>query len=177
MSKIARKPIIIPEKVEVKLDQDVLNISGVKGKLCYVLHTGISLKIEGRNIFVVYDKNKGDNVAILGTASVLIRNMLTGVSVGFEKVLRLVGVGYKAKVQGSSLDLSLGFSHPVVYKIPQGISIDTPTNTDIIIRGINKELLGQVAADIRAFKPPEVYKGKGIRYDNEQIITKEVKKK
>ena len=172
MSRIARKPLMIPANVEVKQENDLLFVKGKQGKFEFKLPALVSVILEDNSIKII-----SDNKEIVGTTVVLIKNILTGVSQGFSRALQLVGVGYRAKVQNNVLELSLGFSHSVIYKPTEGISIEAPSNTEIIIKGASKEKVGQTAAEIRALRSPEVYKGKGIRYSDEKIILKEIKKK
>lgn len=178
MSRIARKPIAIPAGVTVEEKNGSLNVSGPKGKLGYPIHNEVSVKVEDN---VIHIAPKGGSTktqkSIPGTACALIKNIIHGVTKGFEKKLQLVGVGYRAKLQGNKLELSLGFSHPVVYDVPDGVKIEVPSNTELSITGIDKQIVGQVAADIRRIRPPEVYKGKGVRYAEEHIKLKETKKK
>ncbi len=174
MSRIARKPLIVPNGVELKLVEREVQIKGKKGHFTYQLHEAVKLEIEGN---VVYVRASNKTHAMVGTTLKLLGNMVKGVFEGFERKLALVGVGYRAKTQGNSLELSLGFSNPVVFEIPAGISIEVPSNTEIVIRGIDKQIVGETAAKIRAIRPPEPYKGKGVRYADEKVIIKETKKK
>lgn len=177
MSRVAKKPIPLAKGVEVKMTGQQLTVKGSKGTLAYELHPDVSLKVDGNVITVVIKKQEMKSVAIAGTTRAIVANMVTGVSTGFEKKLRLVGVGYRAALQGRNLNLSLGFSHPIVYELPVGVTAEVPTQTDITLRGADKQLIGQVAAEIRAYRPPEPYKGKGVRYADEVVIIKETKKK
>jgi large subunit ribosomal protein L6 len=177
MSRVAKKPIPLQKGVEVKLTGQHLTVKGSKGSLDFDLHPDVTLQVEGNVINIVVAKKAIQSIAIAGTTRAIVNNMVTGVSTGFEKKLRLVGVGYRAALQGKKLNLSLGFSHPIVYELPAGITAEVPTQTDIILRGADKQLLGQVAAEIRAYRPPEPYKGKGVRYADEVVIIKETKKK
>lgn len=174
MSRIARKPIEIPAGVDVKLNGKQVVVKGKKGEFSCVIDDAVEVSMEGKSIKVVAKKDKHPMV---GTTAKMLGNYIRGVNDGFERKLQLVGVGYRAKTQGNTLELSLGFSHPVVFDIPKGISIDVPTNTDIIIKGSDPQLVGEVAAKIRAKRPPEIYKGKGVRYFGEKIELKETKKK
>ncbi len=180
MSRVAGKPIELPSGVEVTLSNRQLTVKGSKGSLQRELHAHVNVVKEG-NIVKVSLQNDAPSVkmvdAVAGTTRALVQNMVTGVSQGFERKLLLVGVGYRAQAQGNVLSLTLGFSHPVKYAVPQGIVVETPSQTEILIKGIDKQVVGQVAADIRAYRPPEPYKGKGVRYANEVIILKEGKKK
>lgn len=177
MSRIAKAPISLPSGVEVKLEGNKLNVKGSKGSLDVVVHRDVEVSQDaGVLTFAPRSASKQAN-AMAGTTRALVQNMVLGVSKGFERKLELVGVGYRAKAAGQSLSLTLGFSHPVEYELPKGITVETPSQTEILIKGADKQLIGQVAADIRAFRPPEPYKGKGIRYSGEQVRRKEAKKK
>lgn len=177
MSRIAKIPLTIPAGVEFKQDGNVVHIKGPKGSLELKLVDSVALKVEGNEVQVVANLGYGQTASMVGTTRVLLGNMVKGVHTGFERSLKLVGVGYRAKVSGKILELSLGFSHPVNYAIPEGIVIDTPSATEIVIKGHDKQKLGQVAADIRGYRPPEPYKGKGVRYSDEVVVLKETKKK
>jgi len=177
MSRVAKAPVVIPSGVEVKLADQVLTIKGSKGTLTQNIHAAVELTHEDNEIKFAPLGDNGNFWAMAGTMRALVNNMVTGVTDGFEKKLQLVGVGYRAKAQGNKIDLSLGFSHPVVYNVPAEIKVETPSNTEIVLSGADKQILGQVAAEIRAFRPPEPYKGKGVRYADERIIRKEAKKK
>ena len=177
MSRIANNPVSIPKGVEITLKGQEVTVKGSKGNLTIILHdlVGIS-QVEDRLQLKAVEVSKA-SVALAGTSRSLVNNMVLGVSSGFQKELQLQGVGYRAQAQGKKLNLSLGFSHPVVYEVPEGIDIETPTQTQVIVKGIDKQLVGQVSADIRAFRPPEPYKGKGVRYVDEYVKRKEAKKK
>ena len=177
MSRIAKYPIPIPAGVEVNLAADAVTVKGKKGSLSLDLHPAVEI-VNKDNVltFAPRDQDPKSN-AMAGTFRALINNMVTGVSAGFEKKLELVGVGYRAQMQGKNLNLTLGFSHPVLYPIPEGITIETPSQTEVVVKGTDKQKVGQVAADIRAFRPPEPYKGKGVKYADEVIARKEAKKK
>ena len=177
MSRIANNPVLIPKGVEITLKGQEVTVKGSKGNLTMILHdlVGIS-QVEDRLQLKGVEVSKA-SVALAGTSRSLVNNMVLGVSGGFQKELQLQGVGYRAQAQGKKLNLSLGFSHPVVYEVPEGIDIETPTQTQVIVKGIDKQLVGQVSADIRAFRPPEPYKGKGVRYVDEYVKRKEAKKK
>lgn len=178
MSRIGKNPIAIPAGVDIKLDGDQLKIKGKNGELSLSMHpekVGVSQK-DGQLVFETLDESREAN-ALSGTLRALAANMVKGVTDGFERKLQLVGVGYRAQAQGKNLNLSLGFSHPVVYEMPEGVSVQTPSQTEIVLTGSDKQKVGQVAAEIRAFRPPEPYKGKGVRYQDETIILKETKKK
>lgn len=177
MSRVAKNPISLPSGVEVNLSGQVLKIKGPKGELSHVTHDAVEVKQNDKVLSFAPRNAEQTADALAGTTRALVMNMVTGVTKGFEKKLSLVGVGYRAQAQGKVLNLTLGFSHPVDFRIPEGITIETPSQTEVVIRGLNKQLVGQVAADIRGFRPPEPYKGKGIRYVDEQIIRKEAKKK
>jgi large subunit ribosomal protein L6 len=177
MSRIAKAPVAIPSGVEIKLDGNSLTVKGVKGLLSHTLHPVVSLNIIDNILQVVWDQDDKKATAQAGTARAILNNMVTGVSTGFEKKLTLIGVGYRAQAKDNVLSLSLGFSHPVDYLVPAGISIETPTQTEIVVRGTDKQLVGEVSAKIRAYRPPEPYKGKGVRYADEHVVRKEAKKK
>lgn len=175
MSRIAKRGLTIPTGVEVKIDGQRLNVKGSKGSLDLDVHADVEVTQEN-NVLSFRPRSEGA-WALAGTTSALTNSMVKGVNEGFEKKLQLVGVGYRAQAQGNKLNLSLGFSHPVVYEVPTGITVETPSQTDIIIRGVDKQKVGQVAAEVRAYRPPEPYKGKGVKYVDEKIIRKEAKKK
>jgi large subunit ribosomal protein L6 len=174
MSRIAKTPIELPSGVELKVQGSEVKVKGPKGNLVLQLHANLSLEKDDEN-FMVKPASKSDT-PMAGTFRSLVNNMVIGVTNGFEKSLTLVGVGYRAQVQGSKLTLALGFSHPVEYSAPEGITIEAPTQTQILIKGCDKQKVGQVASEIRAFRPPEPYKGKGVRYTNERVVRKEAKK-
>ncbi len=176
MSRIAKLSLTIPAGVELKQVDNKINVKGPKGALELVIVESVAVQVEDNQVSVK-PKKEGELTPMLGTTRVLLGNMIQGVEKGFERALRLVGVGYRAKAQGKTLELSLGFSHPVKYELPEGITAETPSATDIILKSHDKQLLGQVAAEIRAYRPPEVYKGKGVRYADERVILKETKKK
>ncbi|MFZ6047651.1 50S ribosomal protein L6 [Pseudomonas sp. CR3202] len=177
MSRVAKNPVKLPAGVEVKIAGQQLSVKGAKGALELKVHPSVEV-LEGSGELRFAARN-GDqqNRAMAGTTRALVNNMVIGVSQGFERKLQLVGVGYKAQAKGQTLSLALGFSHPVDYELPQGITAETPSQTDILIKGIDKQLVGQVAAEIRDFRPPEPYKGKGVRYADEVVRRKEAKKK
>jgi large subunit ribosomal protein L6 len=178
MSRIAKSPIELPSGVEVKLDGQSINVKGSKGAFDYTIHSSVEVAQEESTLTFKAKSDKDRSAwAMAGTMRALTANMVKGVSDGFEKKLQLVGVGYRAKAQGSSINLTLGFSHPVVHELPDGVTAETPSQTEIIIRGIDKQKVGQTAAEIRAYRPPEPYKGKGVKYADEQIVRKEAKKK
>jgi len=174
MSRIAKAPITLPSGVDFKLNDREVSVKGPKGSLTMLVHPGVSLSQEESEI-TVSPVGKGD-MPMAGTFRSLINNMVVGVTDGFEKKLTLVGVGYRAQVQGNTLSLALGFSHPVEYAAPDGIKIDAPSQTEVVISGCDRQQVGQVAAEIRAFRPPEPYKGKGVRYADERVVRKEAKK-
>jgi large subunit ribosomal protein L6 len=177
MSRIANYPVVLPEKVEVSLGHNEISVKGPLGTLSRRLSPRVKVeRVDNRLEFKVNDNSRQAN-ALSGTARALVANMVTGVTTGFERKLNLVGVGYRAQAQGDRLNLTLGFSHPVVHPLPAGVKAETPTQTEIVIKGTDKQAVGQVAAEIRRYRPPEPYKGKGVRYAGEQIILKETKKK
>ncbi|MEA3291129.1 MAG: 50S ribosomal protein L6 [Pseudomonadota bacterium] len=176
MSRIASAPVALPSGVEVKIDGSRFSAKGPKGELAMVLYPGVRLAEEDGSLRVSTDDESRNVRAMSGTTRALVNNIVLGVASGFEKKLTIVGVGYRAKAQGKKLELSLGFSHPVVYDLPEGITAETPTQTEIVVRGADKQLVGQVAAEIRHFRPPEPYKGKGIRYADEHVRRKQAKK-
>lgn len=174
MSRVAKNPIKLPSGVDLNISGSQLNVKGPKGNLTVALYPGISFDvIDGE--YLVKNANE-KNLAMAGTFRALVSNMVTGVSTGFQKKLQLVGVGYRAQAQGNKLNLALGFSHPVQYSAPAGITIETPSQTEIVVSGCDKQRVGQIAAEIRAYRPPEPYKGKGVRYADERVVRKEAKK-
>jgi large subunit ribosomal protein L6 len=175
MSRIAKQPVTIPAKVEVSIDGRTLSAKGPNGSAEMQVHELVNIEQEGD--VIRFSAAKPSGWAMAGTMRALGSNLVTGVSTGFERKLELVGVGYRAQAQGKTLNLTLGFSHPIDYPVPEGITIETPSQTQIVIKGVNKQVVGQVAAEIRAYRPPEPYKGKGVKYAGEQIIRKEAKKK
>ena len=177
MSRVAKKPLELPKGVEFTEAQGVVKVKGPKGELSMELNSEVEIGVEDGIAMIRPRSGSRFANAISGTTRALVANMVTGVTDGFERKLELVGVGYRAKAQGQKLDLTLGFSHPVAYEVPQGITVETPTQTEILIKGIDKQQVGQVAAEIRRFRPPEPYKGKGVRYANERVVLKEAKKK
>ena len=177
MSRVANNPVVLPSGVEISLSGQDIQIKGSKGSLKLTAHSAVEIKQEdGRVLFAARDGAKQSR-ALAGTMRALVNNMVAGVHTGFERKLQLVGVGYRAQAQGKKLNLTLGFSHPVEYDLPEGVTAETPTQTEVVIRGIDKQQVGQVAAEIRAFRPPEPYKGKGVRYADEMVRRKEAKKK
>jgi large subunit ribosomal protein L6 len=177
MSRIAKNPISIPGGIEVYLNNQIVKVKGQLGSLEYIIHKDVDIKLADNVLtFAPRNHSKFAN-ALTGTTRTLVNNMVHGVSVGFEKKLSLVGIGYRAQVLNHKLNLSLGFSHPVNFNIPDDIKVEIPSQTEIIIKGIDKQLVGQVAANIRAFRPPEPYKGKGVKYVDEVIVMKDAKTK
>ena len=177
MSRIAKQAVPVPVGVELSVQGQVVTARGNKGTLEMVLHPTIKLVQEGDQLKVIPASGAAEHRAIAGTMRALVNNMVIGVSTGFERKLQLVGVGYRAQAQGKVLNLSLGFSHPIEFTVPEGITVETPSQTDVIVKGVDKQQVGQVAAEIRAYRPPEPYKGKGVRYADEIIVLKEAKKK
>jgi large subunit ribosomal protein L6 len=178
MSRVAKKLVPLPQGVTATIAAESVTLKGANGSLSLQLAEGVSVAQEEQSLAVKVGENAEPKLwALAGATRANLANMAQGVSKGFERKLELVGVGYRAAVQGSALNLTLGFSHPVVYAVPTGISIATPTQTEIVIKGADRQQVGQVAADIRRFRPPEPYKGKGVRYSGEQIELKEAKKK
>jgi len=179
MSRIAKMPVNLPQGVNATIAADQVTVKGAKGSLSLPIANGISVAQKDQTLLVVVAEGKAttDRVAAAGATRANLANMVTGVTKGFERKLELVGVGYRAAVQGKNLNLTLGFSHPVSYPVPEGISIETPSQTEILIKGTDRQMVGQVAAEIRGYRPPEPYKGKGVRYAGERIVMKEGKKK
>jgi large subunit ribosomal protein L6 len=177
MSRIAKNPVVLPKGVDITLASGEITIKGPMGTLTHFLLPSVSVEKEGESVVCRALDGQENASAMSGTMRALINNMVTGVTKGFERKLNLVGVGYKAQAQGDKLNLSLGFSHPVVHAMPSGIKVETPTPTEILIKGIDRQLVGQVAAEVRAYRPPEPYKGKGVRYSDEVVVIKETKKK
>jgi large subunit ribosomal protein L6 len=177
MSRIANAPVVIPKGVEVNLNGNALSVKGSNGALDFSIHEFVSASIDDGVLNFKAKTEDRPAVAMAGTMRALANNMVTGVSEGFTKKLELVGVGYRAQVQGKKLNLTLGFSHPVEYDIPEGITVECPSQTEILVKGADKQKVGQVSAEIRAWRPPEPYKGKGVRYADEHIVRKEAKKK
>jgi large subunit ribosomal protein L6 len=177
MSRVGKNPVELPEKVEVTIAEDRISVKGPLGTLEQPISPNVRIEKIERHLEIKVNDNSRQANAISGTLRALISNMVHGVSKGFERKLTLVGVGYRAQAQGDKLNLTLGFSHPVVHQLPKGVKAETPTQTEIVIKGTDKQLVGQVAADVRNYRPPEPYKGKGVRYADEQIVLKETKKK
>lgn len=177
MSRIAKQPVELPKGVEFQQSGSVVTVKGGKGSLSMDLNTEVQIAQDDGVLSFTPRSGSKFAIAMSGTTRALLANMVTGVSDGFERKLELVGVGYRAQAQGNKLNLTLGFSHPVVYDVPEGISVETPSQTEVVIKGLDKQKVGQVAAEIRRFRPPEPYKGKGVRYANERVVLKEAKKK
>jgi len=177
MSRVAKKPVDLPQGVSATIGADVVTVKGAKGTLTLSIKSGIKVVQKDKHLEVEADTSAEGLNAIAGSTRAHLANMVTGVTKGYEKKLELVGVGFRAQLQGKTLNLTLGFSHPVNFPIPEGISIETPSLTEIIVKGIDRQKVGQVAAEIRGVRPPEPYKGKGVRYTGEQITLKEGKKK
>jgi large subunit ribosomal protein L6 len=177
MSRIAKYPVPVPKGVEVNLAGGSISVKGPLGTIARAADPNVGVQKEGESLTFKALGNSNHANAMSGTMRALVAGMVTGVTKGFEKRLALVGVGFRAQAQGDSLSLALGYSHPVVHKMPKGIKVATPTQTEIVISGVDKQLVGQVAAEVRAYRPPEPYKGKGVRYRDEVIVLKETKKK
>ena len=169
--------LLYPSGVDIKLDGNKMTVKGSKGQLSHILNSAVNVDIADNVIHVQWDKDNKEATAQAGTARAILSNMVTGVSAGFEKKLTLIGVGYRAQAKENILSLSLGFSHPVDFEVPAGITVETPAQTEIVVRGTDKQLVGEVSAKIRAYRPPEPYKGKGVRYADEHVVRKEAKKK
>lgn len=177
MSRVAKNPIALPKGVDITIAAGVVKAKGPKGQAEQAIHDAVAVnQADGVLTFAPKDESQASD-ALSGTMRALVANLVKGVSEGFEKKLQLVGVGYRAQAQGNVLNLTLGFSHPVNYSVPAGITVATPTQTEVVVSGVDRQLVGQVAADIRAYRPPEPYKGKGVRYADEVIIRKDAKKK
>ncbi len=177
MSRIAKNPVSLPGGTEVTIKEDVIVAKGPVGELTMNKHPLVSVELEDGLLKVAANDGSTKSRAMSGTTRALLANLVTGVTSGFEKKLTIIGVGYRAQVQGKNLNLSLGFSHPVVYSIPDGITIEAPSQTELVVKGADKQKVGQVAAEIRHYRPPEPYKGKGIRYTDEYVVRKQAKKK
>jgi large subunit ribosomal protein L6 len=177
MSRVANKPVTLPKGVECKLDGHQVTVKGSLGTQTMSLHPEVEIVQEDGGLQVAARQRSRQVVAMAGTTRALVANMVTGVSEGFERKLELRGVGYRAQSKGKVLNLTLGFSHPVDYQVPEGVTIETPSQTEVVVKGVDKQKVGQVAAEIRAFRPPEPYKGKGVRYSDERVVLKEAKKK
>jgi len=177
MSRIAKAPIAIPKGVSIEIAGQAVKVKGPKGSMEWTVHPAVAVSQEDGILAVRPAEGQESAWAMAGTTRALINNMVVGCGTGFQRKLSLVGVGYRAQAKGNVLTLSLGFSHPVEYPVPEGISIETPTQTEILVSGADRQRVGQVAAEIRAYRPPEPYKGKGVRYADEQVLRKEAKKK
>ena len=177
MSRVAKNPVALPKGVTATVDGKTVTVKGAKGSLSLPVRQGLSLVQEGQSMRVEVEQRSRESLMHAGSLRAHLANLVRGVSQGYEKKLELVGVGYRAQAQGRSLNLTLGFSHPVVYQAPEGVTIETPSQTEVLIKGADKQQVGQVAAEIRAYRAPEPYKGKGVRYSGERIELKETKKK
>jgi large subunit ribosomal protein L6 len=177
MSRVAKQPVTLPSGVTAEVKGRELSVKGPKGTLSLMLNSEVDVALEDGGLQVAPRSGSRFANAIAGTTRALLNNMVTGVSSGFERKLELVGVGYRAQAQGRTLNLTLGFSHPVRYAVPEGVTVETPSQSEILIKGIDKQAVGQVAAEVRRYRPPEPYKGKGVRYADERIVLKEAKKK
>lgn len=176
MSRVAKMPVVIPAGVQITSVDGTVTVKGAKASLKFALPTSVAVEVNG-GVLNVSEASVKNSAMQSGTVRALINNMVVGVTAGYQKKLNLVGVGYRAASTGKVVNLSLGFSHPVAYPIPEGITVDTPTQTEIVVKGADKKMVGQVAADIRSYRPPEPYKGKGVRYSDERVELKEAKKK
>jgi large subunit ribosomal protein L6 len=177
MSRVAKSPISVPSGVEIKIANDEISVKGSKGNMQLAIHNSVKVNQEDGVLKIEPVKESKDSWAMAGTFRALINNMVVGVSSGFSKKLSLVGVGYRAQAKGKVLNLNLGFSHPIDYAVPEGVTVETPSQTEIIVSGCDKQKVGQAAAVIRSYRPPEPYKGKGVRYADEHVVRKEAKKK
>jgi len=177
MSRVANAPVAIPSGVDVTIAGQTVSVKGAKGTIARELNPLVEIRREDSELMFAAREDSKPAVAQAGTARALVSNMVKGVSEGFQRRLTLVGVGCRAQTQGVTLNLTLGYSHPIEYGVPQGVTIETPTQTEIVVSGVDKQQVGQVAAVIRGFRPPEPYKGKGVRYSDEQVLRKEAKKK
>ena len=177
MSRVANTPVTLPAGVQVTLAGQKVSIKGPKGSLSFNAHAAVKVVQEGQLLKISVHEGVSDSTKFAGTARAVVANMVAGVTKGYQKDLELIGVGYKAQAQGKKLNLALGFSHPIDFPVPEGITIETPEQTKIVIKGADKHMVGQVAAKIRAFRPPEPYKGKGVRHVGERVVLKEGKKK
>ncbi len=177
MSRVAKIPVELPQGVEFQQDGNVVTIKGSKGAVSLELNSEVELAHDDGTLKVAPRSGSRFSAAVAGTTRALLANMVVGVTDGFERKLELSGIGYRAQAQGGKLNLTLGFSHPVVYDVPEDVSVETPSQTEVVIKGTDKQRVGQVAAEIRRFRPPEPYKGKGVRYADERVVLKEAKKK
>ena len=176
MSRVAKNPITVPDSANITIDGNLVKVTGVKGELDFVIPESVTLVANENILTVNYDEDNQKSVALAGTTRSIVNNMIIGVTNGYEKKLELIGVGYRAKASGKLLELTLGFSHPIKYQLPDEVEVETPSQTEVVLKSHNKQILGQAAAEIRAFRPPEPYKGKGVRYSDEQVKRKEAKK-
>ena len=176
MSRVAKNPINVPDNVELNIVENLVKVKGSKGELEFSIPSSVSIENNENVLTVKYNEDDQQSVALAGTTRSIVNNMVIGVSVGFEKKLELIGVGYRAKASGKLLELTLGFSHPIKYQLPEEVEVETPSQTEVVLKSHNKQILGQAASEIRAFRPPEPYKGKGVRYSDEQVKRKEAKK-
>ena len=176
MSRVAKNPITIPSTANITVDNTTVKVKGNKGELDFDLPSSVSIVINENIITVNYDETNQKSVALAGTTRSIVNNMIIGVTEGFEKKLELIGVGYRAKASGKLLELTLGFSHPIKYQLPDAVEVETPSQTEVVLKSHNKQILGQAAAEIRAFRPPEPYKGKGVRYSDEQVKRKKLRR-
>jgi len=177
MSRIANYPVVLPKGVDASISSELVSVKGPLGALSQAVSQDVRIEREGDKLLFKAANDSRQANAMSGTLRALVANMVEGVTKGFERKLTLVGVGYRAQAQGDKLNLSLGFSHPVVHSMPKGVKVETPTQTEILIKGFDKQAVGQVAAEVRNYRPPEPYKGKGVRYANETVVLKETKKK
>ena len=177
MSRVANQPVTIPGGVDVQVSGQKVTAKGPKGNDEIEINSLVSVAMEDGSLKVASNDSEKKSIAMAGTMRALLNNLVVGVHAGFEKKLELRGVGYRAQAQGNKLNLTLGFSHPVVHDIPEGVKVETPSQTEVVVSGISKQAVGQVAADIRSYRPPEPYKGKGVRYVDEHVVMKEAKKK
>jgi large subunit ribosomal protein L6 len=177
MSRVAKKPVDLPQSVSATINADTVTVKGAKGSLTLALKSGIKVELKDKHLVVEADSSAEGLNAIAGATRAHLANMVTGVSKGYEKKLELVGVGYRAAVQAKTLTLTLGYSHLINYAVPEGVTIETPSQTEIVVKGVDCQRVGQTAAEIRGFRPPEPYKGKGVKYSDEKISLKEAKKK
>ena len=176
MSRVAKNPINVPDNVELNIVDNIVKVKGSKGELEFNLPSSVSIENKENALTVKYNEDDQQSVALAGTTRSIVNNMIIGVSEGFEKKLELIGVGYRAKASGKLLELTLGFSHPIKYQLPEEVEVETPSQTEVVLKSHDKQILGQAASEIRAFRPPEPYKGKGVRYADEQVKRKEAKK-
>ena len=177
MSRVAKSPVALVKGVQADLKGNSLTVKGPKGSLHLECHSEVKVDMDNGKLRVAPRSGSRFSSAMAGTTRSLINNMVTGVTAGFERRLTLVGVGYRARVQGQQLEMTLGFSHPIQYRVPEDVTVQTPSQTEIVVRGIDRQRVGQVAAELRRFRPPEPYKGKGVRYADERVVLKEAKKK